>query len=224
MSEVIDTETLKSVDSRPTRAPVQRRGQLRVDAILDAAEAVFGDVGVEAGSMNAIAERAGASVGSLYHFFPNKAAVLEALAERYGATMRATLARERRIDEPWTPLEVLFPQMIQAFMAMDAQHPGYLAVCRATDSASGGKSPVSLQTEEHMQALVRELLHHRCPGIPDAEAAVHASLSVVVVHSVLDQVSSSPEATRPAMIAALVELLVRYFTPVEARYPRPAQG
>lgn len=221
MAEVIEGAPFKAAEPRPARAPVQKRGQQRVEAILDAAEAVFGEVGVEAATTNAIAERAGASVGSLYHFFGNKDAILYALSERYAESVQAVLERERRIDEPWVPLEELFTGMIATFAAMDDTHPGYMAVCRATDSASGGKSPVSLQTERVMQEMVVELLRRRCPGIPDAEARLHAVLSVVSVHAALDHAQSMPESERPALRAALVEMMVRYFRPVEARFPRP---
>ena len=170
MTEVVAAEDVKPHETRPTRAPVQRRGQERVDAILDAAEQVIGEVGVDAATTNAIAERAGASVGSLYHFFPNKDAILQALTVRYADAMKSLLHSELRFDDPWVPLEQLFPQMIESFAALDTAHPGYLAVCRATDSASGGKSQVSLQTEEHMQAMVRALLLHRMPAIPETEA------------------------------------------------------
>ncbi len=218
MTEVIAGEAVRPPEGRVLRAPVQKRGQQRVEGILDAAEAVFGEMGVDAATTNAIAERAGSSVGSLYHFFPNKDAILQALTERYAESMKTVLQQELRLDEPWVPLDVLFPQMIQSFAAMDDVHPGYMAVCRATDSASGGKSPVSLQTEEHMQGLVRTLLQRRTPAMPDHEAARHAALSVVVVHAALDHAASVPEPLRSGVRSGLVEMLVRYFTPIEAHY------
>jgi hypothetical protein len=69
--------------------------------------------------------------------------------------------------------------------------------------------------------MVQELLQQRCPGMPQEEARVHAVLSVVSVHAALDHIQSMPEPMRPAIRAALVDMMVRYFTPVEARYPRP---
>lgn len=220
VTEVAVNEGLNSADQRPSRTPVQKRGQQRVDAILDAAEAVFSEMGVEAGTTNAIAERAGASVGSLYHFFPNKEAILLALSARYAQSMQDLLLRELHMEEPSLPLDVLFSQMIRSFAALDEVHPGYMAVCRATDSASGGKSPISLQMEERMQAMVRELLSRRMPGIAADEAARHAALSVVVVHSVLDHALSVQEPMRSGIQAALVDMLVRHFTPLEAMHPR----
>ena len=220
MAEVVAEEGVRSQESRPSRAPVQKRGQQRVDAILDAAEVVFGEMGVESATTNAIAERAGASVGSLYHFFPNKDAILQALAARYADSVQATLSTARRIDEPWVPLDVLFTNMIDKFALLDDAHPGYMAVCRATDIASGGKSPVSMQMEEQLVALVQELLVRRCPGIPAREAQLHATLSVVTVHASLDHALSVPEPERGPLRAGLVDMMVRYFTPVELRYPR----
>jgi AcrR family transcriptional regulator len=221
VTEVIVDEGVKPAESRASRSPVQKRGQQRVEAILDAAEAVFGEMGVEAATTNAIAERAGASVGSLYHFFPNKDAILYALAERYAEAIQSTLASTRRIDEPWVPLNELFTDMIAKFAEIDAAHPGYMAVCRATDRASGGKSPVSLQMEAHMQQMVHELLRQRCPGIPDDEARVHAAISFVSVHAGLDHALSIPESDRAGIRSALVDMMVRYFTPIEMKYPRP---
>lgn len=63
--------------------PQQKRGQRRVARFLRAAEAVFGETGYELATMNAIAERAHSCIGSLYQFFPNKAALAEAIRERY---------------------------------------------------------------------------------------------------------------------------------------------
>src|SRR5687768_3941077 len=54
------------------RAPRQERGRRRVDEILDAAEALIAEVGPAAVSIQELARRAGASVGSIYHFFPHK--------------------------------------------------------------------------------------------------------------------------------------------------------
>lgn len=51
--------------------------------LLQAAESVIAESGYDAATMSAIAERAGASIGSLYQFFPNKQAVVQALRVHY---------------------------------------------------------------------------------------------------------------------------------------------
>src|SRR5882757_10060075 len=67
----------------PRKRPQQRRSQATVDAILEAATEVFGGSGFASVSTNAIAGRAGVSIGSLYQYFPNKLALLEAVRERH---------------------------------------------------------------------------------------------------------------------------------------------
>lgn len=66
----------------PRKRPRQDRSQATVEAIFQAAAHIFGEFGFEAATTNAIAERAGVSVGSLYQYFPNKRVLLNALHER----------------------------------------------------------------------------------------------------------------------------------------------
>jgi AcrR family transcriptional regulator len=65
------------------KQPRQKRGERRVAELLAAAAQVFSETGYRAAAMSAIAERAGAPIGSLYQFFPSKEAVAEALLTRY---------------------------------------------------------------------------------------------------------------------------------------------
>src|ERR1700722_1032131 len=67
----------------PRKAAKQERAQLTVEAILEAASQVFERHGYAHASTNRIAERAGVSIGSLYQYFPNKDAILVALARRH---------------------------------------------------------------------------------------------------------------------------------------------
>jgi AcrR family transcriptional regulator len=77
-----------------TRRP-QARGVATRRRLLATAEQGFGGRGYEATSMNEIAELAGVGVGTLYHHFPDKRALLLALIDDWGDR---ELARERGID------------------------------------------------------------------------------------------------------------------------------
>jgi AcrR family transcriptional regulator len=63
--------------------------------MLDAAAALLDEVGYEATTTSLIASRAGVSVGSLYQFFPDRRAVLQALAvrsfERFAGVLSARI-------------------------------------------------------------------------------------------------------------------------------------
>jgi len=77
------------------RAPRQERGQKRIDAILDAAATLIEEMGPDAVTVGAIGTRAGASKGSMYHFFPDRESVLTALVERHVSALRSFLEEER---------------------------------------------------------------------------------------------------------------------------------
>jgi AcrR family transcriptional regulator len=73
---------MRSDALRIRKAPRQRRAVHTVDALLEAAALVLEEDGLEGFNTNAVARRAGASVGSLYQYFPSKDALTLALLLR----------------------------------------------------------------------------------------------------------------------------------------------
>lgn len=67
---------------RQRRNPKQARARASCQAILEAAAHILEREGPEGFNTNAIAERAGVSIGTLYQYFPDKAAILLAAAAR----------------------------------------------------------------------------------------------------------------------------------------------
>jgi AcrR family transcriptional regulator len=74
--------------------PVQARSTARLTALLDAAAAVIDEIGFERLTTAMVAERAGASIGTVYRYFPDRIAVLQALSARNFERMS-----ERVLDE-----------------------------------------------------------------------------------------------------------------------------
>lgn len=62
--------------------PVQARSAARLEALLDAAATVVEELGYERLTTAMVAERAGASIGTVYRYFPDRIAVLQALGSR----------------------------------------------------------------------------------------------------------------------------------------------
>lgn len=89
----------------PRKIPRQGRSRATVDAILDACAEGLTSRGYEALTTNAISERAGVSIGTLYEYFPNREAIAAALAGRaflrMVALMRAALKHciAQRLEE-----------------------------------------------------------------------------------------------------------------------------
>jgi AcrR family transcriptional regulator len=67
----------------PRKSPVQARSAASVHAILEATIQVLLNVGKERLTTTSVALRAGVSVGTLYQYFPNKSALLQAALKRH---------------------------------------------------------------------------------------------------------------------------------------------
>jgi AcrR family transcriptional regulator len=88
---------IKAMPSRrkrldPRKPPTQSRATETVNAVLEAAARILERYGFEGYTTNAIAERAGVSIGSLYQYFPGKDAITVALIERECARLLADVS------------------------------------------------------------------------------------------------------------------------------------
>lgn len=72
------------------RAGQQSRSQKTQESLLEAAALLFGEKGIDATSVADVAARAGCSVGSVYHHFRDKRALLYAVFERMSEELSAT--------------------------------------------------------------------------------------------------------------------------------------
>ena len=79
----------QTIDNK-RRIPRQMRAEETVAAILEGAAQILEAGGLAAFTTNAVAARAGVSIGTLYQYFAEKQAILRAIAER---ELKATLAR-----------------------------------------------------------------------------------------------------------------------------------
>ena len=64
------------------RVPVQGRSLARVNRMLDACAELVDEVGYDGLTTTLLAERASVAIGSVYQFFPDKRAIVQALAMR----------------------------------------------------------------------------------------------------------------------------------------------
>ena len=107
--------------------PVQARSTARLAALLDAAAHVVDEIGYERLTTAMVAERAGASIGTVYRYFPDRIAVLQSLAarnaERTGDRVLAELGDRRHSD--WiSAMSAAFDVFIEAFR----HEPGFASL------------------------------------------------------------------------------------------------
>jgi AcrR family transcriptional regulator len=143
------------------RAPVQGRSQETVQRVLAATSALLGrGVAVEALTTAHIAADAGLSVGALYRFFPDKQAIVDAIALRHMELFQEQLAGQMMLAFPPDAPQFL-SAVIDAFAAYLVANPDFRTVAYG---APGGGRYVSRPTHEayagsgEMSELVRSLL------------------------------------------------------------------
>lgn len=111
---------LQLPDWKPRKLPRQARSKATVEAILGACARLLERDGYEALTTNHVARRAGVSIGTLYEFFPNREAIVLALAgerlERLAAEVRDGLAEAEGRDAG-AALDLLIRRIVRAVIA-----------------------------------------------------------------------------------------------------------
>jgi AcrR family transcriptional regulator len=156
----------------PRRIPRQERGERRVAQLLEAAAAVIAATGYEAATMSAIAERAGAPIGSLYQFFPNKTALAHALRTEFGSDYEGLLIALEE-EAFGLSLERLVARLLNMTVRFVDEHPAFLALL---DAPASTRSPASLRNTLRMR-LARCLRAVR-PGIRKKKALRLATVTL----------------------------------------------
>ncbi|TJW48547.1 MAG: TetR/AcrR family transcriptional regulator [Mesorhizobium sp.] len=107
----------------PRRAPSQQRSRERVERMLTAASALIAGQGSDAMRMGEVAERAGVSIGSLYQFFPDKRAIIRALAERYTTQSQACIAAALAAVSDADSLRRAFSELVDTYYGLFLAEP-----------------------------------------------------------------------------------------------------
>lgn len=201
----------------PPRKPQQGRGLRRVEEILDAAENVIAEVGVQGASANMIAERAGSSVGSMYHFFPSKEAIVEALARRYATRKMQLNAEAIPIGRAEMPLEEIFERVVESHARFLAETPAFVPVYDAVvQGLSAGFMTADLR--EALVGQVREFLAARLPAMPEQDRNIAALVCVSTIHGVMLTSMRMRPNSRAPLHKELKRMMVAYFRPIEDTY------
>ena len=145
------------------RTPRQARAGETVSTILEAAAQVLEAGGLAGFTTNAVAERAGVSIGTLYQYFADKQALLRALAEREIRRALVAIATALRGD-PLAPGEQRVRAMVRAMVnAFGGRQRARRAVIEALLAQPGASSemmqPISAflaQSEGVLTPLNRE--------------------------------------------------------------------
>jgi AcrR family transcriptional regulator len=112
----------RQVRTTPRKRPRQARSRATVDSVLEATARVLVKRGFDGLTTNLVAEAAGVSIGSLYQYFPNKAALVGALIEKHVDAMQSlALAELTRVAQ--LPMPEAIRSVIEVMIRAHAVSP-----------------------------------------------------------------------------------------------------
>lgn len=197
------------------RPPRQERGQRRLDEILDAAESLIEEVGPAACSIQEIARKAGASVGSIYHFFPTKDAIFSAIRSRHDAEAGAIAATIREHATEWAKLDLadFVHRVMSPFAELLQRIPAYFALA----SAAGQKPPKNADVDATMREAMLNALAQRWPQSTELERAMRVDVMFAIGDGVANVMVQAPPHERAQLVEELTRAVYGYLSTFEAR-------
>lgn len=142
--------------------------------LLRAAAREIADSGYQPTTMCAIAKRAGASIGSLYQFFPNKEAVAEALRASYIGEVEALWASLALKAQTLSP-EALVSEIVRSHIKFAKSHRAFVALLEA---------PPTVNTWQR-RALVRDRIARVLMARKPRLSRKRAMQTAAVVHQIV---------------------------------------
>ena len=157
------------------RIPQQERSERLVAELLEAAAAEFAEVGYDAATMKAVAKRAGASIGAVYQYFPNKEALASALRTQYVTEMEQCWTK---LEEATTGLSVKertlrFVDLMIRFME---ERPAYVTIMDAPTHSRPDK-----KTRDWLSERLANVFYTRRPAVSLEQAYRVASVALQMI-------------------------------------------
>jgi AcrR family transcriptional regulator len=158
--------------TRPRKTPQQSRAEDTVASIIEAAAQVLEADGFEGFNTNAVARRAGVSIGSLYQYFPGKEALTVALIHRETQRFHAdaSIALSKRSGK--AALEYL----IGAAVRQQLQRPMLARLLDLEEARPGLRDAVS-KTE--LEGVFVDVMARAAPRHPRPDVAINDVLAII---------------------------------------------
>lgn len=205
-------------DDAYRRRPRQSRGQKRVELLLDAAATVIAEQGLNAATAEAIAAQARTAKGSLYQFFPNRDAVLAALALRYADEMRAIHERAFPLDAHDLPLDRLIDRIVKPLAEFHDRNPAFRRVFAShdgpVDDTRSAPARLRAQLFESFVDRLDVLFASRNPRLATRERRRAALVAASVGQSVLARRARAQAADKKPLVDDLRRILLAYLQPL----------
>ncbi len=209
------------IDLAPRREPEQERARRTRRQLLEAAAALLDEVGVDGFNTNLLAERARVRVRSVYRYFPNKLAIVVALAEAMAAEWGGWFGEVEALADPCSNAEAIWGRLVDAYAQGIRALPGGPAVRRAVHAVPELRALDQQDNERLATQLAQFLARRTCR--PEAAAMPLARVLLESAASVIDLSLTLPPDEASAVVEQLKQMhraaLARWLEGDVARRP-----
>ncbi|MCA6121722.1 TetR family transcriptional regulator [Bradyrhizobium sp. WSM 1704] len=160
-------------------APVQQRSRERFERILACAAEIIAEKGSEAFRMSDIVARSGIAFGSLYQYFPDKAAIVGTLAERYNAVGRSCVARDLAAVKTMRDLHPALCRIVDSYYRMFMREPAMRDIWQATQ-ADRALQQLDAEDTAFLAGLLADAVRRVAPDMPEAALATLSALTMTL--------------------------------------------
>lgn len=202
-------------DGAMRKAPIQKRSRDRVEHILGSASKLIAERGSDTMRMSEVAERSGISIGSLYQYFPDKAAIVRTLAERYNAAARLCIAEALSPVRSLDDLRTAFSDLIEQYYAIFLSEPVMRDIWCAMQADSILRA-VELRESRHNAALLTQALEKAVPGIDNARIETLSLLVMSLGESAMRLAISVDAQEGRALVEAYKQMALSSFAAIDA--------
>ena len=209
MSDDTKETDVRMVQAR--RNPAQERSQETVQRIFAAAGRLLAKgVPLDDVTTGMIAHEAGVSVGSLYRFFPDKQAIVDAIAVRHLALFKEQLIRDMMMSPPTDAPSVL-NAVIDAFVAYLDQHADFRTIAYGGRYISRGARDAQSASDVDGAQLVKIFMVDFLGMAPSPDLDLKLRLVAEVGDRLLGLAyAPGEEAERERIIEQMKRLLAGY--------------
>ena len=193
--------------------PKQKRGRQRVEAILNAASELFAEVGYESATIIEIAARANTAVGSLYQFFANKEAILQAIVERYVASATEVFANIPVEAYPGMTMEQSIKSILVPLKAFIRDNRDFQVIFATQHGPAFLEQTIRAMDEDFLARNDRALAQAR-PSLSYTERRKYSLVCMVIMKAMLGMTNYTTELTFDEIFDELEAVYIRYLTPV----------
>ncbi|MHC2251212.1 AcrR family transcriptional regulator [Bradyrhizobium embrapense] len=161
-------------------APTQQRSRERFERILACATEIMTEKGSEAFRMSDIVERSGVAFGSLYQYFPDKAAIIGTLAERHNAVGRDCVRRDLAAVSSARDLHPALCRIVDSYYEMFIREPVMRDIWQATQ-ADRALQKLDADDMAVLSDLLSGAVRRVAPNMPSATLATFSGLTMTLI-------------------------------------------